>query len=211
MFLAGGCELKGNGTLRLKLIAVAALWALCCSSILGATQQGTQPQRLVDYVSPLLLAPNTQRSPVQPKTTAITEAVEPSMDLAPTAETMSSADRWVRFENEYGTYQESPLLIGRWIQSAKYGLDTAVFTMQEAAKRFEFSYDVGDVSETSPTSAAREPQYSMPILEMLPHGQLKSEITIHDSQTGATFIGLKLVFPFGSPKDDTRQRSTPRG
>jgi hypothetical protein len=29
------------------------------------------------------------------------------------------------------------------------------------------------------------------------HAQFKSEVTIHDPQTGEAFIGLKLAVPFG--------------
>jgi hypothetical protein len=107
----------------------------------------------------------------------------------------SSGDRWERFEQEYGIKKESASTLGRMIQSAKYGLDTMCFTAMEGAKELEFTYDFGVDSESG--TGAAQPEYSVPMVGRLGHAQLKSEVTVHDPQTGEAFIGLKLAIPFG--------------
>jgi hypothetical protein len=109
----------------------------------------------------------------------------------------SPADRWMKFEREYGIEQESPSPIGRMFQVAKYGLDRMAFTAQETAKRCEFTYDLGDAPPNEPGSRSAAPQYSLPMFGRFGRAQIKSEVTIHDPQTGQAFIGLKLAIPFG--------------
>ncbi len=103
----------------------------------------------------------------------------------------------MKFESEYGIQEKSLSPIGRMFQVAKYGLDRMTFTAQETAKRFEFTYDLGDAPANEPGSRIPAPQYSLPMFGRFGRAQLKSEVTIHDPQTGQAFIGLKLAIPFG--------------
>ena len=135
----------------------------------------------------------------QNKTRLIAEAQAPGWEKvrtsAPANET--SADRWVKFENEYGTYKESPSRVRRMLQATKYGIDTVTFTAQEAAKRLEFRYTFGERSQTSPGSITAKPEYSLPLFGSFGHAQLKSIVAQHDPQTGTAFVGLKLSILFG--------------
>jgi hypothetical protein len=83
------------------------------------------------------------------------------------------------------------------IQAAKYGLDRMTFTAQETAKRCEFSYDLGDAPASDTVGQCGNSQYSLPMFGRFGNAQFRSEVTIHDPQTGQAFIGLKLAIPFG--------------
>jgi len=140
-----------------------------------------------------------------PKATAQTNAPETTVArallqedvLTPTSKGLTSADRWVRFQQEYGLEQESPSAVGRMLQAAKYGLDTMCFAAQETAKKLEFRYDLWEESPSSFGSGMAQPEYSLPMFGRFGRAQLKSEVTVHDAQTGQAFVGLKLTIPFG--------------
>jgi hypothetical protein len=130
----------------------------------------------------------------------VAEAKSPDTDyvLVPLSANTSAPDRSEKFESEYGIKERSSSPIGRLFQSAKYALDKATFTAEEAAKKLEFTYDIGepppsDLGMTPPT-----PKFSLPLFGTFGHAQLKSEATVHDPQTGVAMFSLKLVIPFGS-------------
>jgi hypothetical protein len=107
-------------------------------------------------------------------------------------ETRTAAEPWVAFEEEYEPSNRSPWLAGRWLQSAKYQLDTAAFLVQQSAKKLEFRCDFGGSLANNRYEPAASQQFSTPLLR-LPPGHLESIVTVHDPQTGQAFIGLKLV------------------
>ena len=188
-----------NRSSRAVLWVAVARFVVCFGSVSCAQTQTVQTIRLVDYRAPshpLRLA--MPHSTIQTNATSIAESKGRDLDdniIKPT--TATSADRWMKFESEYGIEQESPSPIGRMFQAAKYGLDRMAFTAQETAKRLEFTYDLGDVPANATGSRAAPPEYSLPMFGRFGHAQLKSEVTIHDPQTGEAFIGLKLAIPFG--------------
>jgi hypothetical protein len=154
--------------------------------------------QLVDYVSLSSLSQSREAHPMVPANPSpVAEAKTQQLGnlIKPTATT--PLDRWMIFESEYGIQEASPSAIGRIFQAAKYGLDRMTFTAQETAKRCEFTYDLGDEPANDTGSRAVAPQYSLPMFGRFGHAQLKSEVTIHDPQTGQAFIGLKLAIPFG--------------
>jgi hypothetical protein len=171
---------------------------MCLGSVYSVWGQEAQTNRLVDYVSPAYFSPDPATA-----TTAGTNGVEIVAanafiweDVLKPA-TTSPGDRWAKFEQEYGDERKSASAFGRMIQTAKYGLDTACFTAQEAAKELEFTHDFGEDSVSDLGTGAAQPDYSVPMVGRLGHAQLKSEVTVHDPQTGEAFIGLKLAIPFG--------------
>ncbi len=183
---------------RAVLSRVVIAFILCFGFIHSGLAQGTQVNRLVDYVSPSLLTRSAT-----PSTSAQANIVD-----APVAEVVSgddvlkpsvtsSGDRLVRFEQEYGVERESTSSIGKMIQTAKYGLDKMCFTVQEASKKLEYTYDIGSEPPSALGSGTAQPQYSLPVFGRFGLAQLKSEVTVHDPQTGEAFIGLKLSIPFG--------------
>jgi hypothetical protein len=184
----------------------AALWgavagcAVCLGSIQSGLAQTTSDAdiRLVGFATSRREQPTTSFTAAQTNDTSAAEAK--GLDLhdniiKPACTT--SADRWIKFENEYGCEQDSPSAIGRVFQACKYGLDRMTFTAQETAKRCEFTYDLGSESALDPANRPIAPQYGLPIFGKFGRAQFKSEVTIHDPQTGQAFIGLKLAIPFG--------------
>jgi hypothetical protein len=178
-------------------VAVAGV-VVCFGSISWAQAQTEQAIQLVDYSAPSYLS----RLPVphfgiqtnaafvtDPKGRDIGDIIKPGIT--------TSADRWTKFESEYGIEQESLSPIGRMFQVAKYGLDRMTFTAQETAKKCEFNYDLGCAPPNESGSRSAAPQYSLPMFGRFGRAQMKSEVTIHDPQTGQAFIGLKLSIPFG--------------
>jgi len=95
------------------------------------------------------------------------------------------------------------------LRAAKYGLDTMCFAAQETAKRLEFKYDLWEESPASFGSGMARPEYSLPMFGRFGHAQLKSDVTVHDAQTGEAFIGLKLTIPFGPGARESSE--APRG
>ena len=178
-------------------VAVASV-VVCFGSIPCALAQNAPSTQQVDYTTLSRPSQLTLSQPTaQTNATSLTEVKERDVGdiIKPGATT--PADRWVKFENEYGIEQENPSAIGRIFQVAKYGLDRMAFTAQETAKRAEFTYDLGDAPLNDSANRAIAPQYSLPMFGRFGRAQFKSEVTIHDPQTGQAFIGLKIAIPFG--------------
>ncbi len=135
----------------------------------------------------------------QTKTVVLAEAKAPDHDdtVAQPRENYDYADRWLKFQEEYRTQQQSPVWVGRMLQSAMYSLDTLAFTAQETARRMEFTYDLGEKPPDSPADEPIGKQYAVPLLGNFGHAQIKSVVSEHDPQTGAPFLGMKLSIPFG--------------
>ncbi len=190
-----------NRSSRAVLQGAAAGVVVCLGFLSSSRGQSTPNTLLVDYVSP---SPQSQFAvpKLTIQTNRITVAVPKGRELnvneniiKPT--TTTSSDRWTKFESEYGIEQESPSAICRMFQAAKYGLDRVTFTAQETAKRCEFAYDLGSAPANDPGGRVPASQYSLPGFGRFGCAQFKSEVTIHDPQTGQAFIGLKLAIPFG--------------
>src|SRR6266853_1689007 len=183
-----------NRSSRAVLWGAVAGSVVCFGPIPCARAQSVQNTRGVSYGTSSCLPQAT----IETNAMSIREARGRDLSdhiIKPAA--MTSSDRWIKFEREYGIEQESPTPIGRMFQVAKYGLDRVTFTAQETAKRFEFTYDLGAEPANSSGSRAAAPPYSLPMFGRFGRAQIKSEVTIHDPQTGEEFIGLKLAIPFG--------------
>ena len=188
-----------NHSSRAVVMGAIANSVVCFGLIPTVLAQTPSNIRLVDYGAPARVSPAIALHPtMQTNRTSGTEAKEGDLNenlIKPI--TTTSADRWLKFESEYGIQEQSPSPIGRMFQVAKYGLDRVTFTAQETAKRCEFSYDLGSAPANDSGSRSCAPQYSLPMFGGFGRAQFKSEVTIHDPQTGEAFIGLKLAVPFG--------------
>ncbi len=187
-----------NGSSRAVLLGAVTGTAAYFGMAPCLFAQATPNTRLVDYVSPSLLsAPCAARPAIRTNATPAAEAKVCDLGDCLKPACATAADRWMIFESEYGIQDASPSPIGRMFQAAKYGLDRMTFTAQEGAKSLEFTHNIAD--EPSGDTALQDvtPQYSLPMFGKFGHAQIKSEVTIHDPQTGEAFIGLKLAIPFG--------------
>jgi hypothetical protein len=172
--------------------------AVCFGLMPGAFAQEAQTNRLVGYISPSLLSsPVTPDSSTETNVDANTAIAAPSWSEILKPNSRTPGDRLVSFEQEYGMDQESGSPFGRVLQVAKYGLDQACFTVQEAARKLEFKYDTADAASGVLGGDAGNPQYSLPVFGRFSHAQLQTVVKVHDPQTGQAFMGVKLTVPFG--------------
>ena len=101
----------------------------------------------------------------------------------------TSAEVWERFEAEYCPPRKSPSPIKRQIESAKYGLDTAVFAVDRFFKNIEnqadFSFDQGSLHRTRETPAG----------EPLVSPRVKLDLNMGES--ARPYLGVRIIIPFG--------------
>jgi hypothetical protein len=165
----------------------------------GAFAQEAQTNRLIGYISPSLSSsPVTADSSTETNVDTNTAIAAPSWSEILKPNFGTPGDRLLSFEQEYGMDQESGSTFGRALQAAKYGLDKACFTVQEAARKLEFKYDTADAASGVLGGDAGNPQYSLPVFGRFSHAQLQTVVKVHDPQTGQAFFGAKITVPFGS-------------
>jgi hypothetical protein len=102
----------------------------------------------------------------------------------------TDAEAWESFEAEYSPPQKSPSPIKRQIETAKYGLDTAVFAVDRVVKNVQsqadFSLDQGSLRRT-PADSPKGPRNS-------PRVKLDLEMW----QGSNPYVGVRLIIPFGN-------------
>jgi hypothetical protein len=102
----------------------------------------------------------------------------------------TDAEAWERFEAEYSPPQKSPSPIKRQIETAKYGLDTALFAVDRFTKNVQsqadFRFDRGSLRRTRTT-----------FLEGSRHSpRVKLDLDLW--QGGKPYLGVRLIIPFGN-------------
>jgi hypothetical protein len=102
----------------------------------------------------------------------------------------TNAEAWERFETDYSPPQQSPSSIKRRIESAKLGLDTALFAVDHFVKNVEsqadFTYDQG--------SLRRTPAVALEELRKNPRVKLDLEMW----QGSKPYVGVRLIIPVGN-------------
>jgi len=188
---------------RATLGAVLTGWGVSVGFVPGALGQELETNRLARLITPVLLSYETTSKPsmeAEIETNAVIAVPSWSEIVKPTRAT--AGDRLVRFEEEYGTDQESRSPFERVLRAAKYGLDKACFTAQEAARKLEFKYDTAYATSGVLGGDAGNPQYYLPVFGRFSHAQLQTVVTVHDPQTGQAFFGATLSVPFGPGGED---------
>jgi hypothetical protein len=102
----------------------------------------------------------------------------------------TDAEAWESFEAEYSPPQKSSSPIKRQIETAKYGLDTAVFAVDRFTKNVQsqadFSFDQGSLHRT-PAVSLEEPR---------PSPRVKLDLNMW--QGSKPYVGVRLIIPFGN-------------
>ena len=137
--------------------------------------QEIQPQSLVNRVPASVTTPQM-----------IDEAHLPALHLPtqPTPTPGMQPGQAAAFEREY--------------EKATYGRDWAALNAEQPATQLEFSYNAVDPAPLTSTDKREQPDFALPLFGASGQMQLRSDLTTHDPQTGAAYIGLKLNVPFGS-------------
>ena len=101
----------------------------------------------------------------------------------------TEAEVWERFETEYKPGQKNPSLIKRQIETAKYGLDTALFAVDRFTKNIknqaDFSFDQGSLRRTRATSYGES------------RNNLRVKLDLSMWQGGKPYMGVRIIIPFG--------------
>jgi hypothetical protein len=104
----------------------------------------------------------------------------------------TSSEAWERFEADYSPPQKSSP-VKRQIESAKFGLDTAVFAVDRFLKNVEsqadFSLDRGSLHRTRATTFA----------EALKNPRVKLDLEM--GQSVRPYAGVRIIIPFGRGAD----------
>jgi hypothetical protein len=158
-----------------------------------ATSLGAD-ERLVDYVAPWLLE-GTNEVPLRLSVRLTNSEVAV---IAPRR--LTEADRWERFEAEFGIKQREPSAVLGSIQTAKYHLDKTAFVLQETINKieesWEFDYGLRDLGlPVSPPKPYR-PSAKYGLMDSLEGARLKSEVDLKLARD--SFIGVKLELPIGN-------------
>ena len=160
-------------------------------TFLASTFAGEDTDRMAEYVSSSYLESASLAGIPSNKSTG--ERMSETVVATPKANT--DADRWMKFEREFGIQTREPTWILGAIQNAKFELDKLTFNAKETARKLEFSYDLG--RSTGPRGVPERATYSLPLFGNFGQPQLKSVITEHDPIVSKAFVGLQLRIPFG--------------
>jgi len=156
-------------------------------------------QLITDYVSRSLLA--TNQAAVSSPASAMSRVETDEHTLAVRPNALTAGERWEKFEAEFGiTNRSSSTMVGS-MESAKYQLDKSTFAIQEFANNvadaLRFDYGWSDLTGSKPSSTTDPPQPNAnPILDSLENARFKSDIDLN--LIGGSFVGVKLVLPFGN-------------
>jgi hypothetical protein len=165
-------------------------------TVVGLTLATTlgHAERLVDYVAPSLLEGTNDA----PRRVSVSVTNFEATVQAPRR--VTEADRWQKFEAEFGIEkrEESPVLGS--IQTAKYQLDKTTFVLQETLNKIEeslrFDYGLSDLGlPVSPPKPYR-PGVSYGLVDSLQGARLKSEVDLKLARD--SFVGVKLELPLGN-------------
>jgi hypothetical protein len=102
----------------------------------------------------------------------------------------TDTEAWERFEAEYSPPHKSPSPIRRQIETAKYGLDTAVFAVDRFVKNVQsqadFSFDQGSLRSTR----------AIPLGGSRNSPRVKLDLNVW--QGGKPYLGVQLIIPVGN-------------
>ena len=106
-----------------------------------------------------------------------------------------AADRWEKFEAEFGIQQPSQSLVKGSLQNAKYQLDRTALVLQDFIEmvndRLRFDYGLSDIGVV-PRSHVGTGNF---LTDALCKIRLKSDIRLRVSEK--PYVGIKLELPLG--------------
>ncbi|HUI07821.1 MAG TPA: hypothetical protein VL486_12535 [Verrucomicrobiae bacterium] len=111
----------------------------------------------------------------------------------------ASADRREKFEAEYGIAEREPLLALGAMQTAKYNLDTILFTVDDFTRNLsdslQFEYDAGRLQHVSVSGERPRRNPSNLRVDVGKNARLGLDLNLTD---GKPYVGVKLALPLGN-------------
>ncbi len=109
------------------------------------------------------------------------------------------ADRWEKFEVEFGiTETERSLVLGT-MQTMKYNVDTLLFTVDNFARSLseslEVEYQEGKLHRVVPLGERPRQDSSGPPMDVVENARLGLDFNLSN---GKPYVGVKLVVPLGN-------------
>ena len=161
----------------------------CWSAVPSATAQESESPSLMAFLSVSTTTAASSRTNISERTDRQVLTVREPQPMLMSDRKPTSTEAWEHFETEYSPSQKSPSSIKRQIETAKYGLDTAVFAVDRFVKNVEnqgdFSLDRGSVRRTRATSPG----------ELLGNPRVKLDLEMWRGST--PYVGVRIIIPFG--------------
>lgn len=162
----------------------------CWSTVPSATAQQSESPFLMASLSVSPITTASIRSNISERTGHQVLAERELQPILVSSRKPTDAEAWERFEAEYSPSQKTPSPIKRQIETAKYGLDTAVFAVDRFTKNVQsqtdFSFDQGSLRRTRATSLEE------------PRSSPRVKLDLDMWQGSKPYVGVRLIIPFGN-------------
>ena len=162
----------------------------CCSGVPSVTAQQSESPFLMASLSVSTMTAACIRTKISERTGHQVLTERELQPILMSHRLPTDAEAWERFEAEYSPPQKTPSPIKRQIETAKYGLDTAVFAVDRFVKgvqsQADFSFDQGNLRRTPEPSLAG------------PRNNPRVKLDLDMWQGGRPYLGVRLIIPFGN-------------
>jgi hypothetical protein len=161
----------------------------CWSAVPSATAQESASPSLMAFLSVSTTTAASSRTNLSERADYQALTVRERQPVLMSDRKPTDAEAWERFEADYSPTQKSPAPIKRPIETAKYGLDTAVFAVDRFMKNVEnqadFSLDRGSLHRTQATTPG----------QLLGNPRVKLDLEMW--RGSAPYMGVRIIIPFG--------------
>lgn len=162
----------------------------CWSAVPSATAQQSESPFLMASLSVSPTTAASIRSDISPGTNHQHLAERDLQPILTPHRLPTNAEAWERFEAEFSPPQRTPSSIKRQIETAKYGLDTAVFAVDRFVKNIrsqtDFSFDQGSLRRT-PALSLEEPR-----------NRPRVKLDLEMWQGSKPYVGVRIIIPVGN-------------
>ena len=111
----------------------------------------------------------------------------------------TSANRWEKFETEFGITKREPSRVLGTVQTVKYNLDTFLFTVDDFAQSLsdslQFECDEGKLHHVSTLGERPRQNSSSPSMDIAENARLGLDLNVSG---GKPYVGVKLIVPLGN-------------
>jgi hypothetical protein len=168
------------------MIACVSYWP----AVPSATAQQSESSSLIAFLSVSAIPAESIRTNISERTDRQALAERDRQPIVMPHHDPTDAEAWERFEAEYKPPQKNLSSIKRQIETAKYGLDTAVFAVDRFVKNVknhgDFSFDQGNLRRTR--AAYLEGSRNSP----------RVKLDLDMWQGSKPYVGVRIIIPFGN-------------
>ena len=174
------------------MLLLAALWPV--RSPVHAQQTPPPRQPLIQYVPPSVIRTNAPALRVKP--------LVPYAENDPTvpiieSKSLTVAQRRDKFEAEFGIQHPSSSFVKHSMQTMKYDLDDAVFTLKEFIQQnLNISYPLRNLGRSEPAPGPPRRLYANPVMDAWENARFETRISL--SAGAQDPVGVRLVVPIGN-------------